>query len=80
MDRAALVGSRAVNDPSAVNIVQMILNGSAGGSAGATGMPAFGADYSDAEIAAVANYVTARFGAKASAVTAGTVAHLRTTT
>jgi len=80
MDRATLVGSRAVNDPSAVNIVQMILNGSAGGSAGATGMPAFGADYSDAEIAAVANYVTARFGAKASAVTPGTVAHLRTTT
>jgi mono/diheme cytochrome c family protein len=32
-----------------------------------------------AEIAAVANYVTARFGAKASTVTARTVAQLRTT-
>lgn len=33
-------------------------------------MPAFGAAYSDAEIAAVTNYVTARFGTKASAITA----------
>jgi mono/diheme cytochrome c family protein len=80
MERAALLGSRAVNDPSAVNVVQMILNGSSGGDPATTGMPSFGAAYSDAEIAAVANYVTARFGAKASAITAGTVAHLRTTT
>jgi mono/diheme cytochrome c family protein len=79
MDRAALVGSRAVNDPTAVNVVQMILHGAAGAGSAAA-MPAFGADYSDAEIAAVANYITARFGAKASAVSAGTVAHLRTTT
>jgi mono/diheme cytochrome c family protein len=80
MDRATLIGSRAINDPTAVNVVQMVLNGSPAGSSSTTGMPAFGADYSDAEIAAVANYVTARFGAKASAVTARTVAHLRTTT
>jgi mono/diheme cytochrome c family protein len=80
MDRATLIGSRAVNDPTAVNVVQMILNGSPTRSSGATGMPAFGAGYSDAEIAAVANYVTARFGAKTSAVTARTVEHLRTTT
>jgi mono/diheme cytochrome c family protein len=80
MDRATLVGSRAVNDPTAVNVVQTVLSGSPAGSSSTTGMPAFGADYSDAEIAAVANYVTARFGAKASAVTARTVAHLRTTT
>ena len=74
MDRATLIGSRALNDPTAVNVVQMVLSGSP------AGMPAFGAAYSDAEIAAVANYVTARFGAKASAVTARKVAHLRTTT
>ncbi len=80
MDRATLVGSRAINDPTAVNVVQMVLNGSSAGSSSTTSMPAFGAAYSDAEIAAVANYVTARFGAKASAVTARTVAHLRTTT
>ena len=80
MRRASLTGSRAVNDPTAINVVQMLLNGSSGGSSSATGMPAFGAGYSDAEIAAVANYVTARFGARTSAVTARTVAHLRTTT
>ena len=81
MDRAALTGSRAINDPSAVNVVQMVLNGSAGGTSGTTGsMPAFGAGYSDAEIAAVANYVTARFGTQASAVSEGTVAQLRTGT
>jgi mono/diheme cytochrome c family protein len=80
MDRAALLGSRAVNDPTAVNVVQMILNGSDGGRPATSAMPAFGAGYSDAEIAAVANYVTASFGAKSSAVTARTVAHLRSTT
>jgi len=79
MDRATLVGSRAINDPTAVNVVQVVLNGSPAGSPSSTGMPGFGSGYSDAEIAAVANYVTARFGAKASAVTARTVAHLRTT-
>jgi mono/diheme cytochrome c family protein len=40
-------------------------------------MPAFGHAYSDAEIAAVANYVTARFGAKPSKVTAKQVTALR---
>jgi mono/diheme cytochrome c family protein len=80
MERATLIGSRAINDPSAVNVVQMVLNGSPAGSSGPNSMPAFGAGYSDAEIAAVANYVTARFGATASAVTPHTVTHLRTTT
>jgi mono/diheme cytochrome c family protein len=79
MERATLTGSRAINDPTAVNVVQTVLNGSSGGSSGTPAMPAFGADYSDAEIAAVANYVTARFGARASAVTPRTVAQLRTT-
>jgi mono/diheme cytochrome c family protein len=40
-------------------------------------MPAFGAAYDDREIAAVANYVTARFGAKASSITAEDVRKLR---
>jgi mono/diheme cytochrome c family protein len=79
MDRATLVGSRAVNDPTGVNVVQVILNGCPTGTPASTGMPAFGAGYSDAEIAALANFVTARFGAKPSAVTASTVARLRTT-
>jgi mono/diheme cytochrome c family protein len=41
-------------------------------------MPAFGSTYSDSEIASVANYVTARFGAKASDLTVDQVAKLRT--
>jgi mono/diheme cytochrome c family protein len=40
-------------------------------------MPAFGDAYSDTEIAALANYVTARFGSKASQLTAQDVAELR---
>ena len=40
-------------------------------------MPAFGSAYSDAEIAAVANYVTARFGSKGSRITEQDVAALR---
>jgi mono/diheme cytochrome c family protein len=40
-------------------------------------MPAFGNAYSDAEIAAVANYVTSRFGSKGSQLTAQDVAELR---
>ena len=40
-------------------------------------MPAFGNAYSDAEIAAVSNYVTARFGAKGAQLTAQDVAELR---
>ncbi len=80
MERAALTGARAVNDPTALNALQIMLNGSAAGSSGAPGMPAFGAGYSDAELAAVANYLTATFGARGSTVTADTVAHLRDST
>jgi mono/diheme cytochrome c family protein len=42
-------------------------------------MPAFGEGYSDAEIAAAANYVTARFGAEGSRLTPENVASLRLT-
>ena len=40
-------------------------------------MPAFGNAYTDDEIAAVANYATARFGTKRSKLTANDVAELR---
>jgi len=60
---ATLTGAAAINDPSAVNVVQVILNGARRPTLGSTViMPAFGEAYSDTEIAAVANYVTARFG------------------
>ena len=62
---ATLTGARAVNDPSATNVAQIVISGTRRHTDGAVSMPAFGAAYSDAEIAAVANYVTARFGAKA---------------
>jgi mono/diheme cytochrome c family protein len=40
-------------------------------------MPAFGRSLSDLEVAAVVNYVTARFGAKPSSVTAQDVKKMR---
>jgi mono/diheme cytochrome c family protein len=75
---ATLTGVRSVNDPTATNVVQIILSGAHrhAADAGAT-MPAFGSAYSDAEIASLANYVTARFGAQPSALTAQSIATLR---
>jgi mono/diheme cytochrome c family protein len=43
-------------------------------------MPAFGGIYSDAEIAAVANYVTQRFGNERAAISDKDVAELRNQT
>jgi len=40
-------------------------------------MPAFGSTYTDTEIAAVANYVTGRFGSAPSKLRAKDVAELR---
>jgi mono/diheme cytochrome c family protein len=75
---ATLTGDRAVNDPSAVNVAQIVISGETRRTPqGVVMMPAFGQAYSDAEIAAVANYVTARFGAKGSSLTAKEVARLR---
>jgi mono/diheme cytochrome c family protein len=78
LSSATLTGTRAVNDKTATNVAQVIIRGGqhhTGGSA--TDMPAFGDAYSDAEIASVANYVTNRFGAQGSALTAAEVAKLR---
>ena len=75
---ATLTGSRAVNDPTATNVAQIVLSGAEGHTdAGPIYMPAFGRSLSDVEVAAVANYVTARFGAKPSAVTAQDVVRMR---
>lgn len=76
---AALTGSRAVNDVSATNVVQVILSGSGSADGRQPYMPSFADAYSDYEIAAVANYVTGRFGAKASGMTPEGVATLRST-
>jgi mono/diheme cytochrome c family protein len=75
---ATLTGAWAVNDPSATNVAQIVISGTRRHvPADAISMPAFGNAYSDDEIAAVANYVTARFGAKGSHLTAKDVADLR---
>ena len=75
---ATLTGAWAVNDPGATNVAQIVISGTKRHTPeGALSMPAFGNAYSDDEIAAVANYVTARFGAKGSTLTAQDVAELR---
>jgi mono/diheme cytochrome c family protein len=77
-DRATLTGTRAINDPSAKNVAQIVLSGSKHPLPGAgIEMPSFGAAYTDEEIASVANYVTGRFGAQASAITAADVEKMR---
>jgi mono/diheme cytochrome c family protein len=76
---ATLTGTRAVNDVTANNVAQVIIHGSQRKMPqGSNHMPAFGATYSDAEIASVANYVTGRFGNSASSLSAAEVAKLRT--
>jgi mono/diheme cytochrome c family protein len=75
---ATFTGSRAVNDPSAINVAQIVISGTRRHTPqDAVSMPSFGDAYSDNEIAAVANYVTARFGSKASQITARDVTDLR---
>ena len=63
--------------PAATNVAQIVISGTKRHTEGALSMPAFGNAYSDVEIAAVANYVTARFGARESRLTAQDVAELR---
>jgi len=75
---ATIAGTRGVNDRTATNVVQIVISGTTRHTPeGVISMPAFGNAYSDAEIAAVANYVTARFGAEPSKVTDKDVAELR---
>jgi len=75
---ATLTGVVAVNDPGATNVAQIVISGTRRHTPdGALSMPAFGNAYTDDEIAAVANYVTARFGAKGSKLTAQDIAELR---
>jgi mono/diheme cytochrome c family protein len=75
---ATLTGSAAVNDPSAMNVAQIVISGTRRLTPeDALAMPSFGHAFSDDEIAAVVNYVTARFGARGSSLTARDIADLR---
>jgi len=78
---ATIAGARAVNDPQATNVAQIVISGTKRHMPpGIISMPAFGDIYSDTEIAAVVNYVTKRFGAEESKISAKDVAELRAQT
>jgi mono/diheme cytochrome c family protein len=78
---ATIAGARAVNDPNATNVAQIVISGTTRHTpVGIVSMPAFGGIYSDTEIAAVVNYVTKRFGAEESKISAKDVAELRSQT
>lgn len=75
---ATLTGSAAISDPGATNVAQIVISGTRRLTPdGALSMPSFGHAFSNDEIAAVVNYVTGRFGAKGSLLTAKDVADLR---
>ena len=76
---STLTGTRAVNDPTATNVALAVLRGASTlpASGDIAVMPAFGSAWTDDEIAAVSNYVIARFGAKPSQITAEEVGKLR---
>jgi len=75
---ASLRGARTVNDRDGTNLVRVILNGVHMSSpTGDRTMPSFAAAYTDADVAAVSNYVLAHFGNKSGRVTPATVAQAR---
>jgi mono/diheme cytochrome c family protein len=78
LPKAALTGTRAINDPSGGNVAQVILRGGQRHTSDeSVYMPNFGTTYSDNEIASVANFVTERFGAKGSTLTPKDIVKLR---
>ena len=77
-EAAALLGTKAVNDPRADNLVQVILQGAQWQTAHAeVFMPSFGRAYSDTEVAALGNFVLAHFGGKQGRLTAEDIAKRR---
>ena len=75
---ATLRGAQSVNDPRGTNVIQVVLRGSKLTLPGGTVfMPGFGRAYTDAEIAAVTNFVLAQFGNKPAGVTPKRVAEAR---
>jgi mono/diheme cytochrome c family protein len=75
---ASLAGSRTANDPAGTNASQALIEGTRLNFTETSGfMPNFDAGYSDHEIASVVNYLTGRFGDKASSLTAEEIARRR---
>jgi mono/diheme cytochrome c family protein len=78
LSSATLTGTRAINDPTAGNVAQVILRGGQRHTTDqSVDMPEFGSAYSDSEIASVANFVTGRFGAKGSTLMPKDIVKLR---
>ncbi|MHA6203533.1 c-type cytochrome [Dyella soli] len=77
-DYASLAGLRSVRDPHASNLTQVILHGSQlRVGAQHVFMPSFGRAYSDAEIAALSNYVVNHFGGQQGTLSVEDVAKRR---
>ncbi len=75
---AALAGDQTAMDPAGINLVRMLMTGGAVTSGqGSFAMPGFARGYTDAEIAAVANYTIEHIGQRVGRVTPGAVAKLR---
>jgi mono/diheme cytochrome c family protein len=75
---ATLTGARAVNDPQGTNVAQIVINGMIRTTpADIPPMPPFGTVYSDADIAAVVNFITGRFGTVGATLDGGDIAKLR---
>lgn len=78
MSTANLTGTRAVNDPTAINVAQIIIHGAEHRAIRhIADMPSFDGVFSDTDIAAVANYVTAHFGVESNPLSASDIARLR---
>jgi mono/diheme cytochrome c family protein len=74
----ALLGSRTVSDPQAINLTQVVLFGSTLESpTGHINMPAFGKSHTDTEIAAVVDFVSAQIGGRSAGLTAEDIAKRR---
>ncbi len=72
-----LHGARDVLDPAGTNLLRILSDGSPAGPDGYAAMPAFGRGYSDAERAALANFVLARWGHLAPSLTPSDAARSR---
>lgn len=66
---ADLTGASTVRDPEGTNLLKVLAEGSPHGMGTDMAMPAFGQGYSDAERAALANYVLAQWGGLPPALT-----------
>jgi mono/diheme cytochrome c family protein len=77
-DYASLAGVRSVRDPHATNLTQVVLGGSRLNVRNQqVFMPSFGEGYTDAEIAALSNYVLSHFGGQPGTLSAADVAERR---